>query len=113
MGFVSDDKKYQMLAEAEYFVFPSYEEGWGIALAEAMYAKCKCITYELEHYRSIFSDYPKYVEVGSVVSVADSLVNKTDFELEKQKEFVARYDYHEVISQVIINLENIIDSKKR
>lgn len=109
VGFISDEQKYLLLAESECFIFPSYEEGWGIALAEALYARCKCITYELEHYRSIFLDFPHYSKIGSPAEMAQLVMEDDNFKIEEQKVFIARYDYQEVISRVIINLENIID----
>jgi len=107
LGFISDEKKYKMLSGAEYFIFPSYEEGWGIALAEALYAKCKCIAYELDHYRAIFADYPQYVETGSASSMASQLLKKDEYDLSNQKDFIAKYDYHEVVRRVIISLEEL------
>ena len=63
-GFITDEEKMRLLKQAAFFFFPSYEEGWGIALAEALYCECRCVTYELEHYRPIFRDYPAYARLG-------------------------------------------------
>lgn len=63
-GFVSEAEKFSLLKKSKYFFFPSYEEGWGIALAEALYCECRCICYELPHYRSIFGDFPVYARLG-------------------------------------------------
>ncbi len=53
-GAASEDEKHRLLQRASVFVFPSYEEGWGIALAEAMAAGLPCATYDLEIFREIF-----------------------------------------------------------
>jgi len=63
-GFVSEEEKLLLLRNQNTFFFPSYEEGWGIALAEALYCECRCICYELPHYRSIFGDFPIYARLG-------------------------------------------------
>jgi glycosyltransferase involved in cell wall biosynthesis len=63
-GFISEEEKIMLLKRAAYFFFPSYEEGWGIALAEALYCGCRCLCYQLPHYQSIFGEFPAYVRLG-------------------------------------------------
>src|SRR3989339_903905 len=36
LGFLEDRKAYSILKSGKVFLFPSHEEGWGIAIAEAM-----------------------------------------------------------------------------
>ena len=49
------------------------EEGWGIALAEALYCECRCLCYELPHYRSIFAEFPVYTRIGDPKDFARAL----------------------------------------
>jgi glycosyltransferase involved in cell wall biosynthesis len=65
-GFVSEAEKIALLKKSAYFFFPSYEEGWGIALAEALYCECRCVCYQLSHYPTIFGDFPAYVRLGDL-----------------------------------------------
>ena len=53
-GVVSDEEKIDALERAAMFVFPSGEEGWGIALAEAMRAGLPCVTYDLPIFDELF-----------------------------------------------------------
>jgi glycosyltransferase involved in cell wall biosynthesis len=53
-GAVSDAEKLTALIRARVFLFPSREEGWGIAVAEAMRAGLPCVTYDLPIFREIF-----------------------------------------------------------
>jgi len=64
-GFVSEEEKYKTLNKSKYFFFPSYEEGWGISLAEALYTENICFTYKLPHYPSIFTNHPIYIKTGN------------------------------------------------
>ncbi len=53
-GSVDEAQKSRALSRAKVFLFPSGEEGWGIALAEAMRAGLPCITYDLPIFAEIF-----------------------------------------------------------
>lgn len=53
-GPVDEETKWKLLTSAALFLFPSSEEGWGLALAEAMRAGLPCVTYDLPVFRSIF-----------------------------------------------------------
>ncbi len=75
MGFIDKTEKYKLMKSAQFFLFPSYEEGWGIALAEGLYAGCHCFCYEIEHYRGIFSDFPEYIKMGDSESFARSILS--------------------------------------
>ena len=53
-GVVDDGEKSAALARAKLFLFPSREEGFGIAVAEAMQAGLPCVTYDLPIFSEIF-----------------------------------------------------------
>ncbi|GAC1308837.1 MAG: hypothetical protein NVSMB21_14670 [Vulcanimicrobiaceae bacterium] len=69
-GRVDDDRKWSILREAALFVFPSKEEGWGIALAEAMTCGAPCVAYDLEPYRYVFPQGLRTAPVGDVARLA-------------------------------------------
>ncbi len=53
-GRVDDAKKWQLLRQSALYVFPSSEEGWGISIAEAMWAGLPCVTYDLPVFADVF-----------------------------------------------------------
>jgi glycosyltransferase involved in cell wall biosynthesis len=91
VGFVSEEQKIALLSKATFFFFPSYEEGWGIALAEALYCECRCICYELPHYRSIFADFPVYARLGDPDNFVRAILGASVVSAD-QKTFVRNYD---------------------
>lgn len=104
-GFVSTKEKDQLLKYAQFFLFPSYEEGWGIALAEALYAECQAVTYELDHYRGIFDDYPLYVPLGDIDAFAKAVARNYDKQpMKGQKKFIAKYKDVRVVQDVVKQL---------
>ena len=86
-------------------VTPSYEEGWGIALAEALYCGAVSVCYELPHYRGIFGDYPAYARVGDVGDFVARFWERRAGRAEAgQREFVKRYADAEVVASLVSHL---------
>lgn len=69
-GRVDEIRKWQLLREAAVYLFPSGEEGWGISVAEAMWAGLPCVTYDLPVYRDLFTQGRLAVDVGDVSGLA-------------------------------------------
>lgn len=101
-GFVDEQTKYSLLKQATFFIFPSYEEGWGIALAEGLYAENLVFCYELPHYRSIFNDYPYYSPVGDWKKMSSLILTNYNKKVHlNQKKFASKYDDKYVIEAVL------------
>ncbi len=73
LGRVSDERKRELLSTARVFVFPSYEEGWGIALAEAMAAGVPCVTYDLQIFDEIFPRGRLAAPLGRIAALAEQV----------------------------------------
>lgn len=81
-GFVNEEKKAELLRRGRLFVSLSYEEGWAIALAEAMAIGLPAVVYDLPVYRAVFGDAPVVVPRGDSAAAAESilkLLNDPDF----------------------------------
>ncbi|HYG24344.1 MAG TPA: glycosyltransferase [Verrucomicrobiae bacterium] len=109
-GFVTEEEKIALLKRSQFFFFPSYEEGWGIALAEALYCGCRCFCYELPHYRSIFSEYPIYVKPGDHAAFAQAVESAGPVS-ETQKTFMRQYDDPEVANTLAEHLRTVAHSR--
>ena len=102
-GFISEEEKIVLLKKSAFFFFPSHEEGWGIALAEALYCECRCLCYQLPHYLSIFGDFPAYVRLGDVEDFI-RVFNQCDPMAAGQKQFLRQYDDPNVARQLAEHL---------
>lgn len=97
-GFVSEEEKCRLLCQSKVFVFPSYEEGWGIAAAEAMAVGLPVVAYDLPAYKEVFSDALMTNEVGDVEAMVKSILrllqNRDEHEIWREKGYnvVRRYD---------------------
>jgi glycosyltransferase involved in cell wall biosynthesis len=109
-GFVSEEQKFTLLKKSKYFFFPSYEEGWGIALAEALYCECLCLCYELPHYRFIFGDFPIYTRLGDAEDFVRAFRQSGEVS-SKQKEFIRQYDDPLIVQQLAGHLAGLVKNR--
>lgn len=73
-GYVDDKTKFDLVSRAKLFVFPSAEEGWGIAIAEALAVGTPVVAYELPVYASVFGEHVHTAPLKDV----DMLVRTVD-----------------------------------
>lgn len=104
-GFVSEEEKQKLLSQSKVFVFPSYEEGWGIAVAEAMAIRLPVVAYDLPSYKEVFPGAMVTNEVGNIDAMAKSILkllqNENEYRLWQEKGYnvVQRYDYEKIAKQ--------------
>ncbi len=104
-GFVSEAEKREIMAGARVFLAPSYEEGWGISVAEAMATGLPVIAYRLPILDEIYRDAYTGVPVGDVAALADALAGPLlDDRVAKRasrsgREAVARFDVDRIAGQ--------------
>jgi glycosyltransferase involved in cell wall biosynthesis len=63
-GFVDEDRKRELLAASRLLIFPSHEEGWGIAVCEALAAGTPAVCFDLPILRELFGPGIVTVPVG-------------------------------------------------
>ena len=66
LGRVDEEVKARCFERSSIFLFPSKEEGWGIAIAEAMSFGLPCVVYDLPAYRNVFVAGCLVAPVGDV-----------------------------------------------
>lgn len=70
-GRISDEEKFGLLARSKLFVFPSVEEGWGIAIAEALSVGTPVVAYDLPVYQQPFGEAMHTVPLGNTEALTD------------------------------------------
>lgn len=78
LGFVSDERKWAILRSASVFVSPSQEEGWGIAVDEALFAGVPTVTYKLDAYSRI-SGRIRQIALGNIGGMVDAIRESVDW----------------------------------
>lgn len=71
---VSGPEALSIVKSCKVFVFPSHEEGWGIAITEAMACQLPVVAYNLPVYQEIFGDDIITVPVKDFKQFADKVV---------------------------------------
>jgi glycosyltransferase involved in cell wall biosynthesis len=73
-GFLPNDQAFKILKSSEIFISPSHEEGFGIAVGEAMAAKCAVICWDLSIYKNIFEDKIITISENDIDGFANSII---------------------------------------
>jgi glycosyltransferase involved in cell wall biosynthesis len=71
---VPTDRVYSILKSSKVFVFPSHEEGWGIAICEAMASGLPVVAYDLSPYKEFFTEGLITVKLGDYESFANNIL---------------------------------------
>jgi glycosyltransferase involved in cell wall biosynthesis len=73
-GFVSEEHKRRILSESRVLLAPSYEEGWGISVCEALASAVPVVAYRLPVLDELFDSAYLGAEPGDVAGLADLAV---------------------------------------
>ena len=57
LGYLDDQKMKHILSSSQIFITPSHEEGWGIAIAEAMFHQLPVVCWNLKNLKSIYQQH--------------------------------------------------------
>lgn len=102
LGYLENREIYRYLGNAKVFVFPSHEEGWGIAISEGMAAGLPVVAYDLPIYHFVFKKGMTRVTFGDHKKFSEEIIaflENEDYRKqtgEEAKAFVKRYDWKEV-----------------
>ena len=74
LGYLEDKEAFGILKSSRVFVFPSYEEGFGIAILEAMACRLPVVAWDLPVYHEVFPKGIVRVPLGNVKKFADEVL---------------------------------------
>jgi len=74
LGLVPRKSLFSVLKTCKIFLSPSYEEGWGIAVCEAMAAGLVPVVYDLPPYREFFEGGVVPVPIGDRKALASAVI---------------------------------------
>lgn len=115
-GFISEKKKFSIIKSCKMFISASYEEGWGIAVTEAMACRLAVVCYNLSAYK-VFGDAINIVELGNKEKMVQAIVellvdeNKLKALANKAKEFSELLNWYNVSTQELKQIYTLVNYK--
>jgi glycosyltransferase involved in cell wall biosynthesis len=73
LGYVTEEEKYELLANASLFCYPSLYEGFGFPILEAMALGCPVLTSRAGSLAEVGGKAPIYVDPNSVDDIAGEI----------------------------------------
>jgi glycosyltransferase involved in cell wall biosynthesis len=106
-----------VVKSSKIFVFPSHEEGWGIAIAEAMTCSLPVIAYDLPVYKEIFSQGMVTVPMFNLQNFSAEILNLLENDEKaralgkKGRAHVATYDWDSVAARELALMKSRLKNK--
>jgi len=116
-GFVSETEKRRILSESRLLLAPSYEEGWGIAVCEALASSLPVVAYRLPVLDELFDSAYLAANVGDMEGIAELALHvlRDDALAERLarqgRETSARYDVGRVAEQELEEIMRRLGSR--
>jgi glycosyltransferase involved in cell wall biosynthesis len=113
LGFLYDEQAFEVLKSCKVFVFPSYEEGFGIAALEAMVCGLPVVAWDLPVYHEVFPKGMVKVPIGDVERFADEVLRLlNDSELYSKMsndaiETASKYDWDKIAEEELELLKGV------
>jgi glycosyltransferase involved in cell wall biosynthesis len=110
--FVSNDEKWELIRNAEVFLFPTFYEGFGLPILEAQLMGIPVVTSNVSSMPEVGGDSVAYSTPEEPISIADStykILNDENFRndiIKKGNENVKKFSWRkcvEEISKIILN----------
>jgi len=114
IGFRKSSGVYEFMKQSKLFLYGDTENGWGIAIAEAMASKCVALAYDLPVYKEVFGDSIIYVPWRNINKFAEAILNLLSNEKlihemgEQSRVFVSKYDWDRIALGELRNISSII-----
>jgi len=108
---LTGDDALRVVKSSKLFVFPSHEEGWGIAICEAMACGLPVVAYDLPVYREIFAQGIVTVPLRNIKRFSEEVVSLLENDEkrrvlgDKAKSQAIMYDWDSVATRELSLME--------
>jgi glycosyltransferase involved in cell wall biosynthesis len=112
-GFISERDKFLIMKRSKVFIFPSYEEGWGIAVAEAIACGLNVVLYDIGTY-NVVGKHVIMVEKANTGKMAEIIIDLIEKESQKNTEeknldrIESVLDWQEVANKELRDIDDIV-----
>jgi len=116
-GYVDDQTKTKILSSSKIFIFPSHEEGWGIAIAEAMSYGLPIVCWELENLKPVFKNNLLYIKPFNYQDFSQKIVNLINNPNQikiignNNIKYVKHFSWQKIASEEFTKIKSIYEKK--
>ena len=110
LGYVRREHMPVIYSEAKMFIYPSYYEGFGLPVLEAMACGTPIITSSTSSLPEIGSTHSSYFNPNDIKDIASSIEkgkNKSKVDLNAQVDYAKSFTWHKTAQKVIDSLEDL------
>ena len=113
-GFLTEEQKIANIKSSKVFVFPSYQEGWGIVVLEAMACEVPVVCYNLAAY-DVFADGIVKASVGDKKKMVTAVLKllqdeKTRSALAKKaKEASRKLNWQDIAAEELERISKLME----
>ena len=112
IGGVSDREKFAMLKTAKVLVFPSFEEGFGLIILEALACDCSIVCWDLESYAFNFPNLLRTAPIGDNAKMAELIIDELDktedFHNSEIDKFVSERSFDVMTAEMVQSVETLL-----
>ncbi len=113
MGYMEDDKAFGIVKSSKVFISPSHEEGFGMAILEAMACGLPVVAWDLPVYREVFPKGIIRVPPWNIEEFAGSILNLLEDSklygriLKEARETSLHYDWDKIVKRELELIDNL------
>jgi glycosyltransferase involved in cell wall biosynthesis len=107
LGFVDKDEVYSILQSAKVFLCPDHENGWGLAVCEAMASGLPVVSYDIDIFGGVYKKGFKSVALFDTESFADEIIKLLHNDDKREKmardavEQAKQFDHERVVDDLV------------
>lgn len=107
LGFIEKDMAYDILHTSKIFLCPDHENGWGLAVCEAMASGLPVVSYDLDIFGGVYKKGYKSVKLFDSTAYADAILSLINDDTKRKKmaeDAVAQareFDHEQVIKTLV------------
>lgn len=113
LGYLEDKEAFPILKSSKIFIFPSHEEGFGIAVLEAMACGLPVIAWNLPVFREVFPQGMIIVPIGNFEEFAEEILKLLEDSALRNSiskdalDIASKYSWDEIAKQEMLLIESL------
>lgn len=116
MSDANDWNKFLQIKSSKLFVLPSYEEGWGIVIGEALACGVQVVAYDIPEIRSIWGDNVVWIPIGNkhaLFNAVRELLDTTHRETKTSSYWQERLNWKHILEKEVAVIERSSRARKQ